>query len=712
MEGRVGIGPMPALEQRPNPDKGGGQAVDLPPELHADLPRAARHLRCAIDEALAQAGFASPQGGAGVGTRIAAALGTTLHGMRAAGEFLRSGDHRRLRSFLAGSVLDDALAGLAVGPVRFTTCSACSSGLGSVALGVTLLHAGAADAVVVGGYDAASEYVYAGFDSLRVVALGMPRPFDAERDGMKVAEGYGALVIESAAHAAARGAEPLALIAGIGESSDSFHLTQPHPAGEGAARAIANALAEAGIEPKELDMVASHATSTPNNDAAEYRALSHTFGALLATIPVVAFKGHIGHTLGAAGAVELALSIMAMRGCVVPPTMGTVTVDPAFNDLRLVLGKPLRRSVRAAANLSLGFGGANTCVVLTNPKYSVGSKRGEAVAAEVLITGVGVVLPGMIGPGIPGAMRETMGTAAPLARAIADSEFEHLMTARRSRRMSEYAKLSVAAAVAACTDAALVPGGAELSGSCAILGTTHGSSAFCEEYYQEIVAKGLGAANPALFAEGVPNAAAAHLSMALGLRGGCQTIIGTRCAGMTALILAAMRVRSGMWVRAIVVGGEAFSLVVNTAYERCGGLSPGMAAAGSSGAVGIVLESERVAAARGIRKRGGLVSWAWGRGLAELDGSLGEPVRVWSALSNSGSDADAISGLHRGTSGRRHSSVRDQLPECFSAGPLAALVRGLAEGPGEFGVVAREFSGGSCGVRVTATSAISGAAVN
>ncbi len=700
LEGRVGIATMPALEQQPSPDKGGGQAVEPHGRVSPDLPRAARYLRCAVSEALEQAGLLPNGEKEAEHPRIAAALGTTLHGMRAAGKFLRSGEYRHLRKFLAGSVLDDALSNLGVGPIRLTTCSACSSGLGSVALGVTLLRDGVADAVIVGGYDAVSEYVYAGFDSLRLIANGPPRPFDAQRDGMKVAEGYGALVLETLAHATARGAAPLAVVAGIGESSDSFHLTQPQPDGEGAARAIASALADANVGPESLHMVAAHATSTPNNDAAEYRAFLRVFGDRLQHVPVVAFKGQLGHSLGAAGAVELVLSILSLKDGVVPQTRGTAQVDPAFQALNLIRETPLHRSIDSAANVSLGFGGANTCVVVTRPQQVRPVRQPPTVESEVLITGAGVVLPGVVSTGIPEEFRRARGDSFRPAGSIPDSEFEHLLTARRSRRMSGYAKVSVAAAAAACADAGLVAGSTSLSECNAILGTAHGSSPFCEEYYKEIVTKGIGSANPALFAEGVPNAAAAHLSMALGVRGGCQTIIGTWCAGMTALILASMRIRAGLWSRAIVVAGEEFSEVVNLAHEHCGNVPALDATGGCSGAVAIVLESKRAAEDRGARSIARVHSWAWSNSIAGIVAGIGRPDRVWSS-----SDLTDLSDAS--TLGQDHVSLvstRDRVPDCFSVGPLAALLCGISEHHENLGVIAREPGGGLCGVRITATS--------
>src|SRR5690606_34977483 len=160
------------------------------------------------------------------------------HGMRAGGRFLRTGDPTPLSDFLAGDVLQRAVGDRPLEGDALTTCSACSSSLGAVALAVTLLETGQLDLVVAGGYDTVSEYAYGGFNSLRLVAEGPLRPFAKNRQGMKLGEGYGLVVLERADAAARRGAKPLAQVLGFGESADAHHLTQPHPQGEGAAAAM------------------------------------------------------------------------------------------------------------------------------------------------------------------------------------------------------------------------------------------------------------------------------------------------------------------------------------------------------------------------------------------------------------------------------------------------------------------------------------------
>ncbi|MDB5296037.1 MAG: putative 3-oxoacyl-[acyl-carrier-protein] synthase, partial [Phycisphaerales bacterium] len=617
--GRCGVGPLTALEQ-PAPDgKHGGQAPDLPADESPGDPREVRYLRRAMIDALADAGL-DPANLPYPPERCGLVLGTTLHGMRAAGEYLRSGDTAPLSRFLSAAVARSASRGLNLGGFSATTCSACSSSLGAVALGATLLRDGRLDLVLAGGYDPISEYVYAGFNSLRLVAPTPLRPFARDRQGMKLAEGYAVVTLERGADAVRRSARVLATVLGYGESADAHHLTQPHPTGDGAARAIAAALAAAGKVPADVGLIVAHATGTPDNDAGEHAALSRVFGDALPAVPVVGFKSHLGHTLGGAGAVELILAATAMAEQTVPPTANVTPADVEFPGLSVSTGTARPAAVRATLSTSLGFGGANTCVVLgpppavpspplaasraANPVLAkpspVAQPRARAASREVLITGVGVILPGAVGneaflsllSSPPSGPR---GDSGP----IPDDAIAHLLNARRVRRMSAYVKLMLAAAATTFADAGVTDLPAFGATTAAVLGTAHGGVAFSGDYYRQVVDEGIAAANPILFGEGVPNAAAAHVSLTMSIKGACQTILGSRTAGLDALGLAAMRVAQGDWDRVLVGAGEEYGAIVTDCYRRClradgdeaGGGNGGGGLATGCGAVALLLES-------------------------------------------------------------------------------------------------------------------------
>ena len=693
LAGRVGVGTMNALEQKADPDRGGGQAIDLEDGLEWSGSRAGLYLRAVVMDALSKVNHA------GTDThRIAAVFGSTLHGMRAGGEYLRSGDPEHLKHYLASSVLDEALEGLGFGPIRLTTCAACSSGLSSVGLGITLLRSRVADIVVVGGYDTVSEYAYAGFDSLRLVSDSSLRPFASNRNGMKVGEGYAALVLERVEDAQMRGNEVFAIVAGYGESSDSFHLTKPDPEGAGAATAIQDAIQEAGLQAGSISMISAHATGTRNNDAGEYQALSRVFGTHLPSIPVVGFKACLGHTLGGAGAVELVLSLEAIKRSIVPPTPSAGQTDPAFEWLRLVSGDPVEASIAATLNISLGFGGANTGVVLRDPRGFAVSKKSAKTPDDAVITGVGLVLPGAIGVD---SFADLLSSREPtISGPIPFDQYKHLFNARRARRISEFSKLNLAAAACALDHSQL---DTRCGPACSvILGTAHGATQYCEDYYGEIVRDGLGAANPVLFAEGVPNAAAAHLSMMLGLKGGCQSIIGSKCAGLEALLLAALRIQEGRWSRCLVGAAEEYSEVVNEAHKVCRSL---VSSHVGSGAATIVVESRREAESRGATIYGVIgKGWWQDRCSPDLDEgfvrTLGSPTRVRLDMGAGGkTEGQKRDGLH---------TIRSNFPEMYSVNALVGICAGLLESVGDFTVFSEDFTGRMCALPVASTGLMSG----
>jgi 3-oxoacyl-[acyl-carrier-protein] synthase II len=713
LQNRSTMRPFTAMESPLPPGSAGGQAPDLPEDFFPDLPRESRYLKLAIDEAMRHAGvdvsLPYPT------RRCGCLLGTTLHGMRAAGRFFRGGDFRQLKDFPAGATLASATKDARLGGMSATTCSACSSSLGSIALAITLLQTGELDLVVAGGYDTISEYVYGGFNSLKLVADGPLRPFARDRKGMKLAEGYGIVVLERASDAARRNAPALATILGWGESADAHHLTQPHPQGDGAARAIEQAIHCANLTPGDIDLIAAHATGTPDNDAGEYAAFSKVFGNHLSRIPVVAFKSHLGHTLGGAGAVELTLSALALRDQIIP-TCANVTADEVeFDNLHLALGSPQPAKLRATLNTSLGFGGANTCIIL-GPAMKTSVARKTESSREIFITGIGVILPGIVGNEALIAQLRNGGQIESDSGAVPESAMEGLLNARRVRRMSDYVKLTLAATTLACRDAGIIDT-AEFARNCAaVLGTTHGSSNYSVTYYSQIVNEGILAANPMLFAEAVPNGGAAQLSLMLSLKGACQTVIGTRTAGLDAIGLACARIRRGAWDRAVVGAGEEYCEVVRDAYRHCGNESAPFIGAG---AVTFILESRESMERRGGKARGQILETAASFGnreqtidsVQEVLKRLGNPANIISSANGTWIDRAENAAIRRSENVRAVSSIYGHIAETFSAGPLVAIAATLLSGKlptllhsdenaRDFAAICTDFSGAVSGMRV------------
>jgi 3-oxoacyl-[acyl-carrier-protein] synthase II len=250
-------------------------------------------------------------------------------------------------------------------------CTACAASQMAIGEGLDAIRLGRAEVMFCGGTDAAiTRAGIAGFAAMRALSrrnddpAAASRPFDADRDGFVMGEAGAILVLEELEHANRRGARIYAELIGYGVSSDAEHLTEPDPTGEGPARAMRIAFADAGISPDEIDYINAHGTSTPLGDASESRVIKLALGEETAKrTPVSSTKGATGHCLGAAGAVEAIFCTLAIRDGVLPPTINYETPDPDC-DLDYISNEAREADVRIAASNSFGFGGHNACLVL------------------------------------------------------------------------------------------------------------------------------------------------------------------------------------------------------------------------------------------------------------------------------------------------------------------------------------------------------------
>jgi 3-oxoacyl-[acyl-carrier-protein] synthase II len=250
--------------------------------------------------------------------------------------------------------------------------SACSSGAEAIGLAVEMIRNGRADVVVAGGTEAAMHPMpIAGFAAMQALSTrnddpeAASRPYDTDRDGFVLGEGAAVIVLESEAHAKARGARIYAELAGVGMSSDAYHIAAPDPEGAGAARAMRDAVQSAGLSPKDVIHINAHATSTPVGDIAESNAIRLAFGNDVDHMPVSATKSMTGHLLGAAGALEAILTILAIHHRLAPATINLDDFDPAIS-LDVIHGehRKLPEGDIAALNNSFGFGGHNLALTI------------------------------------------------------------------------------------------------------------------------------------------------------------------------------------------------------------------------------------------------------------------------------------------------------------------------------------------------------------
>ncbi|BCH16251.1 MULTISPECIES: beta-ketoacyl-ACP synthase [unclassified Mesorhizobium] len=269
-----------------------------------------------------------------------------------------------------GSIADRLADRFGTRGLPITLSTACASGATSIQLGVEAIRRGECDrALSIGADGSATAEALIRFSLLSALSThnDIPekasKPFSRDRDGFVLAEGSGALVLESLEAALARGATILGILRGCGEKADDFHRTRSKPDGSPAIAAVRAALADAGLGEDEIDYVNAHGTSTPENDKMEHLSLSTVFGERIGSMPISSNKSMIGHTLSAAGAVEAAFSLMTMRESVIPPTINYDNPDPAIV-LDVVPNQKRNAEVGTVLSNSFGFGGQNTCLVM------------------------------------------------------------------------------------------------------------------------------------------------------------------------------------------------------------------------------------------------------------------------------------------------------------------------------------------------------------
>lgn len=347
--------------------------VDLPAQLPRTqlssrqltrLDRATKMLLLAAHEAWTQAGWQP-------GENIPLVLGTTGGGMALGENYvqhaLRNPDSRRQQSTRVVNyqaqrqALDVCGAFGFQGPITIIT-NACASGANAIGHAWELLRTGRADRMLTGGHDALCQLIFAGFDSLQALSPTPCRPFDAQRNGLSLGEGAAVMTLETLAHAQARGAIILGEIIGYAAATDTHHLTQPHPQGDAAFTTMTGACKIAGVTPEQVDYVNAHGTATPHNDSTEAVAINRWAGARAATLPVSSSKASIGHTLGAAGAIEAVVCLMALREQWLPPEIALATPDLAC--AFPIVRQPTECSVNVVLTNSFGFGGANATLIL------------------------------------------------------------------------------------------------------------------------------------------------------------------------------------------------------------------------------------------------------------------------------------------------------------------------------------------------------------
>jgi 3-oxoacyl-[acyl-carrier-protein] synthase II len=291
-------------------------------------------------------------------------------------EYIRGGEIPKFNPFFIPKMISDIAAGHISmkynfrGP-NFTTVSACASSTNAIIDAYNYIRLGKAEIMITGGSEASiNESGLGGFTAMKAISSRnddpktASRPFDVDRDGFVMADGGGAIILEEYEHAVRRGAKIYVEMIGGGLSADAYHLTAPHPEGEGAALVMLNAIEDAGIKPEDVDYINVHGTSTPLGDITEPLAITKVFKDHAYKLSISSTKSMTGHLLGAAGAIEAIASILAIKNSIVPPTINLFNIDPNIDaKLDFTPHKAKERTINVALSNTFGFGGHNASVI-------------------------------------------------------------------------------------------------------------------------------------------------------------------------------------------------------------------------------------------------------------------------------------------------------------------------------------------------------------
>ena len=496
-----------------------------------------------------------------------------------------------------------------------TICSACSSGANAFIAAAAWLLEGELDAVVAGGADGLCRLTLTGFNALSAMDAEPCRPFDARRRGLSLGEGAGFIVLERDASARARGARPIAELAGWASGADAHHITNPEPTGEFVSRLITRALTRAQLGASDIDYVNAHGTGTPRNDTMEAAALSRAFGREIERIAVSSSKGQIGHTLGAAGAIEGIFTALAVERQTLLPTAGLDEPDPACRLVHVPhVGRAAR--VRVALSISFGFGGMNAVLVFAEPAPERVVARAGRARHRVVVTGVSTLSPFGLGDSRDVVSLLSARPASPRIKVDLDAHLDET----QARRLDRHARLGALVVQGALAEAGRMPENADtFADTGVILGSAFGSVDASAAFMHRVFEKGPRFASPAEFPNLVPSSPVGHVSIYLGLRGPVLATADLSTSGESALAQAVSLIEAGDATRIVAGGVDARGDIVERVLLALFARSRADAEAPrAEGAAAIVVEAEEAAAKRGARvlaRVTGMVEWRgddWG----------------------------------------------------------------------------------------------------
>lgn len=470
--------------------------------------------------------------------------------------------------------------------------NACAAGTMSIAYACDLIRMGRGEIFLAGGTDAFSSLAYAGFNALHALSAEACSPLN-HSNGITLGEGAGILIVEDYDHAVARGAKIYCEVAGWGVSSDAFHITAPHPEGEGQISALRRAMVNAGTAPADIGYINAHGTGTAKNDAAEFLSLHTLFDG--ASPSISSTKSMTGHCLGAAGAVEAVLSVKALTENTVLPTTGYTEEDLAHlaeraGNLDCVVNVSAHREMENVMSNSFAFGGTNASMIFSKTAHPAPMPE----KPRVRITGIGALLSSA--NGTDSVQREL--TAEDFAAREVKLGFY--------RKLDRFSQMQVLGGVDALKDAGLTIDETNAANIGSVIGTADGPMAEITSFQKSVCEKGPTAGSAFGFPNTVYNAAGGHFSIFTGLKGFCATIANGAQAGLQGVCCACDELRNGTASVMFASGTDENSENITDLYRRLH-LNGHILGEGS---VTLTLETAENAKARGARAYADILGYA------------------------------------------------------------------------------------------------------
>ncbi len=541
--------------------------------------------------------------------------------------------------------------------------NACAAGTISLSYAADLIRAGKADAFVAGGSDSFSSLAFAGFHALHALDENSCSPFNRS-SGITLGEGAGVLIIESYEHAKARGAKIYCEVLGSGVSSDAHHITAPDPEGKGQMLAIKRAIANSGLTPNDIDYINAHGTGTAKNDEAEFLSL-HTLFDGNDHLSVSSTKSMTGHCLGAAGSIEAVLTVKAVCGNTVPPTIGYTdenleALKEKAGAIDFVPNTKREKNINYAASNSFAFGGNNASIVFAKEPREIPDRTNKD---RIFITGIG----------------ELLGN--PKCEISSDDYKEHGIKMAFYRKLDRFSQLQLISGMRALADAGITICDENEKDIGIVVGTADGPMTEIVGFQKNVIENGTANGSAFSFPNTVYNAAGGYFSIFAGIKGYNVTNANSIQAGLQSLCYAADVIRNGDEKIMVASGTDENTDVTEYLYGKLG-LLGGMLGEGS---VSLILENENSADKRGAKKYAELAGWATAHKSVEFGTLKGSESALKTAIEEacaaagvSVKDIDLVCGFANGN--KTVDEIENNVcAELFGSVPVVQLKRDIGE---------------------------------